>query len=506
MPSKSVPSKQTGPRNTSSIDKRDQLQMVSSQEDDDIPRKCFIDFDDFQRRVKLLKLKGWSLNFDENYVEIYKNNSHLLPEMQIFTDFSLEIFIRVYGWMLPESHEIFSESKSFYLITPSRLIKFIDNYSICNGIDSADVSNSLNIARQIVPKRFNFVEWRKSDQNHVCEMEYLRSKDCILLLKDSSKVCHECSKLRIKTIIELRQKENKIKSPVSVKAPLSLTSHQRLVETIKQDRQIISKHVLKCAELEERIEEINVELQKSACNIGSELGNDLVDIFENVPDNRVPPFMKLFWGEQMKYLKTRSKTQVRYHPMIIKFCLAIAAKSPSAYRDLRYDEKSGSGVLMLPSERTLRDYRNVIKPQTGFNPATINDLGKKSKDFSDVERYVVILMDEMKVQEDLVWDRNSGELVGFVDLGNLEINYATLKKADSLASHVLVFLVKSIVNPLSYSLATFATSGITSFQMFPLFWRAVSILELSCQLHVIACTADGCSVNRKFAKLHKVYT
>ncbi len=36
----------------------------------------------------------------------------------------------------------------------------------------------------------------------------------------------------------------------------------------------------------------------------------------------------------------------------------------------------------------------------------------------------------------------------------------------------------------------------------PLFWEAVSILELSCNLWVIAATSDGASPNRKFFRLH----
>ena len=66
-------------------------------------------------------------------------------------------------------------------------------------------------------------------------------------------------------------------------------------------------------------------------------------------------------------------------------------------------------------------------------------------------------------------------LFGFVDLGEIDTNYATLKDVQQLATHVLVFLVKSIVNPLSFSLATFATNGATAYQIFPIFWKAVLI-------------------------------
>ena len=108
----------------------------------------------------------------------------------------------------------------------------------------------------------------------------------------------------------------------------------------------------------------------------------------------------------------------------------------------------------------------------------------------------------MKIQEDLVWDKYSGELIGFVDLGDININYATLKNVEKLAAHVLVFLVKSIVNPLSFSFASFATTGILAHQIMPIFWIAVCYLE-QIDLHVIAATADGASPNRRFLRMHK---
>ena len=111
----------------------------------------------------------------------------------------------------------------------------------------------------------------------------------------------------------------------------------------------------------------------------------------------------------------------------------------------------------------------------------------------------------MKIQNDLVYDKNTGDLIGYVDLGDADVNCATLQNMDRIASHVLVFLVKSVMNPLSYSLATFSTHGITSYQMFPLFWRAVAILELTCNLKVIAATSDGASQNRKFYKMHSAF-
>ena len=183
--------------------------------------------------------------------------------------------------------------------------------------------------------------------------------------------------------------------------------------------------------------------------------------------------------------------------MIIKFCLSLAAKSSSAYKDLRYNNKTGTGVLVLPSLRTLRNYKNYIRPTRGFNPDIVNELAKKTASFSETERYVTILFDEMKIQENLVWDKHSDELIGFVDLGDINVNFATLKNTQTLATHVLVFFVKSVVNPLSYSFPTFATDGIAAYQIMPIFWQPIKYLE-KINLKVIAATADGASQIENF--------
>ena len=57
-------------------------------------------------------------------------------------------------------------------------------------------------------------------------------------------------------------------------------------------------------------------------------------------------------------------------------------------------------------------------------------------------------------------------------------------------------MVKSIVNPLSISLATFATTGVSSFQLMPIFWTDIRYLE-NINLKVISATADGASPGKR---------
>ena len=57
---------------------------------------------------------------------------------------------------------------------------------------------------------------------------------------------------------------------------------------------------------------------------------------------------------------------------------------------------------------------------------------------------------------------------------------------------------------LKFCLAYFGSTGITPAQLLPLFWEAVCILELTCNLWVIAITSDGASPNRLHKSLHGV--
>ena len=44
------------------------------------------------------------------------------------------------------------------------------------------------------------------------------------------------------------------------------------------------------------------------------------------------------------------------------------------------------------------------------------------------ENFSIVLMDEMKMQSNFVWDKQTGKLIGYVDLGDTELNDATLEK------------------------------------------------------------------------------
>ena len=68
-------------------------------------------------------------------------------------------------------------------------------------------------------------------------------------------------------------------------------------------------------------------------------------------------------------------------------------------------------MLTLLLERTLRDY-------THYTKESIRSISmKEANDLEEKDQYVVLLSDEVKIKEDLVFDKNSCELNRICQLG-----------------------------------------------------------------------------------------
>ena len=113
--------------------------------------------------------------------------------------------------------------------------------------------------------------------------------------------------------------------------------------------------------------------------------------------------------------------------LLNRWCLNLKLLSSAAYHCLRT-----SGFVKLPSERTLRDYTHFFKSTTGFQSEVDAMLKRELKvedmDGEDPKKYVVLLLDEMKVKESLVYDKHSAEIVGFVELDDIDDHVKRLEQ------------------------------------------------------------------------------
>ena len=71
-------------------------------------------------------------------------------------------------------------------------------------------------------------------------------------------------------------------------------------------------------------------------------------------------FQRLFWEEQLRAARVKDSRQMRWHPLLIRWCLNLKLISSAAYHATR------SAGFKLPSERTLRDYTHYFKSRAGF--------------------------------------------------------------------------------------------------------------------------------------------
>ena len=74
-------------------------------------------------------------------------------------------------------------------------------------------------------------------------------------------------------------------------------------------------------------------------------------------------------------------------------------------------------------------------------------------------------MDEMKIQSNLVFDKNSGDLVGFIDFGDPMTNYANLQEDDTIATHALAFLARGLCTDMKHIVGYYFTGKMIIIQI-----------------------------------------
>ena len=213
-------------------------------------------------------------------------------------------------------------------------------------------------------------------------------------------------------------------------------------------------------------------------------------------------FRRLFWDEQVKALRKSDARQIRWHPALIRWCLHLKFISSGAYHAIR-----NSGLLTLPSERTLRDYTNWIRAGVGFNSAVDEQLLKEINVTEERHKYIMLCWDEMKIKEGLVFNKHTCELVGFTDIGDINNDLTLLEQdvdnpqSQDVASHILLFMVRGLFTKVNFPYVHFATRNASADTLYPIVWETVERLQ-ACGLTVMALTSDGASPNRKFFKMH----
>ena len=98
---------------------------------------------------------------------------------------------------------------------------------------------------------------------------------------------------------------------------------------------------------------------------------------------------------------------------------------------------------------------------------------------------MVLLIDEMYIREDLVYNKHTGKMIGFTDLGNINNHLLLFERmineeqvtAKPLAKSILAIMVKGLFTSLKFPYAHFPCVNISGDMLFDPFWKAVYRLE-----------------------------
>ena len=117
---------------------------------------------------------------------------------------------------------------------------------------------------------------------------------------------------------------------------------------------------------------------------------------------------------------------MRWHPLMIRWCIYLRHQSQAAYETL-----CQSKCIPLPFQRTLCDHTHHIRSTNGFSAEVDMQLCQAAnlKSSKKIDQYVILILDEMHIKESLVYDKHTGELIGFTDLGDINSHIVAFEKS-----------------------------------------------------------------------------
>lgn len=249
-------------------------------------------------------------------------------------------------------------------------------------------------------------------------------------------------------------------------------------------------------------------IEEQGVQIDNILSGDLNEILNEHP---LTPAQSIFIQQQIKASLKSNMVGMRWHPTMIRLALSLHITSPAAYELLR-----DTGMIKLPSSRTLFDYSRVKPLVEGIDPYVLENLGERMKKFKEKgqkhKRYHVLMADKMYISQNLVFQKGTGKMIGYTSLDKLDTEMKIMEQY--LENHLeeaphkmasKVFMIKGVSSGIKEVVATFAVGNLSASQFYAWVWKVIGALERT-GIPVIAFVTDGCSVNRAFIKMHKPVT
>ena len=209
-----------------------------------------------------------------------------------------------------------------------------------------------------------------------------------------------------------------------------------------------------------------IDIQGQGVLVEEPVHNDLVVMMKDHADSVLKKhgedsFLGIFWSQQMKSVAAANCHGRRWHPLVIKWCLYLHHLSSKSYETI-----CNSGIVNLPSSCTLREHKHLENTKIGFSIEADRQLTDILQQKDDLAKYGIVLFDEMYIKQGLVFEKSTGALFGFTDLGetnNQLDDFEAMLKNDAslqrpLAKTMVVFMFKGLFTNTVLPYAQFAAS------------------------------------------------
>ncbi|XP_047145625.1 uncharacterized protein LOC124818645 [Hydra vulgaris] len=444
---------------------------------------------------KLLEISG--IPVIEKSLKIYENFSWDIIAYNLLVSKENPYLALVPEIIYEENiHEFFMAVSELKICPANDEFKDLISHKLSYGSELYFLNKDKTIKAKIENKQFS----------SEADLKVIRSSKCDKLISNYVSRCNYCTTLRKDLILYSHRYETDTIGSKE-KSPNIYKNREQLLEKCEEQHNYLQylKSVLK--RKEKRIRKL---FEKESIVLPDQLNDVVSGVLKNNHNLSFPKNSPkyLLWQEQLKNIGLKNKKSARWHPLFVRFCLSIYLKSPAAYEHIR-----NSGFIELPHRTTLNQYTDFASSKSGFVPEIVSRLclDLKIETLKDHERQTIIMFDEMKIKQNLIFCSTSGELRGFTELGDMneELNEfdrcfsLETQKTKDLASHILCVMVGGLLKRFAYPLAYFCTAGLLSDQLFPIIWKAVRISE-TIGLEVVAVVSDGASMNRRFFKLHEL--
>lgn len=201
-------------------------------------------------------------------------------------------------------------------------------------------------------------------ENAILGKTTIRHKNCELLQVTTTR-CSKCQGHRksLHTIL------GRLKVSSNAAEISSHTNYRYLTAKARNNRMhnLHRSYVLERKKVTRMKKKVKNLMEKDGVQVSKGTNDDLKEILkenfsqisEKYPSNT---FHRIFWNQHSQAASAKDVRGVRWHPAVIRWCLYLRHISGKAYETLR-----NTGVLRLPSQRTLRDYTHYVSAGMGFS-------------------------------------------------------------------------------------------------------------------------------------------